>query len=386
MRILLVNKFYYPRGGDCIVTLNVERMLREHGHEVAVYAMQYPSNLPSEWSGYWPREMKAKDALLRPMGARKVRDSFTRQLRDFRPDVVHLHNIHSQLSPVVAEIAHKHGIRVVWTLHDTKLVCPCYTCRRNGRECTECFTDKKAVMRHCCMPGWLPGAMIGWLEAKKWNARRLQACTDVFLPPSRFLKELCVAGGYDADKFTVLPNFVDSAKVAYPSTEKDDYYIYVGRVTAVKGVRTLCEAASQLPHRLIVVGGGDLLDELKTKYGAYGNIEFRGQMDWDDFRPLLEHARFSVTPSEWSENNPLSVLESLCLGTPVLGADIGGIPELIEPGVNGFTFTPGDTDMLRHSIAHMFAHTFNPHKIASDATARYSSDAYYEALMRIYQS
>ena len=135
-----------------------------------------------------------------------------------------------------------------------------------------------------------------------------------------------------------------------------------------------------------MVGGGDLLDELKTKYGAYGNIEFRGQMDWDDFRPLLEHARFSVTPSEWSENNPLSVLESLCLGTPVLGADIGGIPELIEPGVNGFTFTPGDTDMLRHSIAHMFAHTFNPHKIASDATARYSSDAYYEALMRIYQS
>ena len=195
-----------------------------------------------------------------------------------------------------------------------------------------------------------------------------------------------MAGGYDADKFTVLPNFVDAAKVAYPSTEKDDYYIYVGRLAKMKGILTLCEAASQLPHRLIVVGGGDLLDELKNQYGSYGNIEFRGQMTWDEFRPLLEHARFSVIPSECSENNPLSVLESLCLGTPVLGSHIGGIPELIEPGANGFTFTPGDTDQLRHSIAHMFATTFNPHKIAADATARYSSDAYYEALMRIYQS
>jgi len=386
MRILLVNKFYYARGGDCIVTMNLEQMLKAHGHDVAIFSMQHPANEPSEWSSYWPTEMRATDALVRPFGSPQVRRNFRRLLRDFRPNVVHLHNIHTQLSPVVAKMAHAAGIRVVWTLHDSKLVCPCYTCRRNGQECTECFTRPTAVISHRCMPGSLPGAIIGYLEARRWNPQRLQEVTDRFLPPSRFLKELCVAGGYDAGKFTVLPNCVDAAKVASPRLEKGDHYIYVGRVTAVKGLRTLCKAASRLPYRLVVVGDGDLLAELKATYAACGNIEFRGQMQWREFRPLLEGARFSVTPSEWSENNPLSVLESLCLGTPVLGADTGGIPELINEGVNGMTFPAGDADALTDAIGRMMNARFGNASIAREATQRYSSDTYYDNLMRVYRA
>lgn len=104
MKILLANKFYYRRGGDCIYMLNLEPLLKDHGHDVAVYSMNYPENLPSEWSKYWPKNMSNIDALVRPFGSLQVTKGFKRLLEDFTPDVVHLNNIHTQLSPVIAEI------------------------------------------------------------------------------------------------------------------------------------------------------------------------------------------------------------------------------------------------------------------------------------------
>lgn len=381
MRILLANKFYYRRGGDCIVTLGLEQLLSSKGHEVAVFAMDYPENLDSPWKKYWPSNMSKIKAFTRPFGDGEVRRKFTALLDDFKPDVVHLQNIHTQLSPVIAEIAHDRGIRVVWTLHDSKLVCPCYTCMRDGKWCEECFSDKTAVIRHRCMPGSIPGAVIGYLEQRKWNAAKLQSVTDMFLPPSRFMADTCIRGGYDADKFKVLSNFIDAEKVANPSFEKEDYYCFLGRVTAVKGIRTLCETAKSLPYKLKVIGGGDLLEEMKI---AYPQVDFLGQMTWEEFRPILEKARFMVIPSEWSENNPLTVIEAQSLGTPVLGARIGGIPELIDEGVSGMTFTSGDVSDLKNKISLMWNFDFNYEAISQAASEQYSSEAYYTALMDIY--
>ena len=390
MKILLANKFYYRRGGDCIYTMNLEKMLKEKGHEVAVYAMQYPENEKSEWSRYWPTNMTKLDAFTRPFGARQVVKGFTRLMDDFKPEVVHLNNIHTQLSPVIAKIAHEKGARVVWTLHDTKLVCPCYTCTRDGKWCTECFTDKKAVIRHRCMPGGLPGAVIGYLEAQKWNKEVLQEYVDLFLPPSKFMMDTCVEGGYSPEKFRVLCNFIDVTKVKGLKGEevkglKGDYYVYLGRVNEVKGVRTLCKAAAQLDKKLIVIGGGELLPELQEAYKDCKQIEFKGQMQWEEFMPILRGARFMVLPAEWSENNPLTVIESQSLGTPVLGARIGGIPELIDEGLSGMTFTSGDVEDLKDKIIKMFNHEFNYDAIAKNAIERYSSEAYYEKLMKYYK-
>lgn len=404
MKILLANKFYYRRGGDCIYTMNLEKMLKEKGHEVAVYAMQYPENEKSEWSRYWPANMTKLDAFTRPFGARQVVKGFSRLMDDFKPEVVHLNNIHTQLSPVIAKIAHEKGARVVWTLHDTKLVCPCYTCTRDGQWCTECFTDKKAVIRHRCMPGGLPGAVIGYLEAQKWNKEVLEEYVDLFLPPSKFMMDTCVEGGYSPEKLRVLCNFIDVTKVKGLKGEevkglKGDYYVYLGRVNEVKGVRTLCEAAAQLDKKLIVIGGGELLPELQEAYKDCKQIEFKGQMQWEEFMPILRGARFMVLPAEWSENNPLTVIESQSLGTPVLGARIGGIPELIDEegkglkgeeviGLkddNGMTFTSGDVEDLKDKIIKMFNHEFDYDAIAKNAIDRYSSEAYYEKLMKYYK-
>ena len=383
MKVFLVNKFYYRRGGDCIYTMNLEQLLKSQGHSVAVFSMQYPLNEPSEWSRYWPSNMSKLDAVVRPFGTRQVIRGFNKILDDFQPDVVHINNIHTQISPVVAEIAHARGIRVVWTLHDTKLVCPCHSCQRDGKWCTECFSDKTAVIKHRCLPGSIPGAIIGYFEMQMWNKNRLQNCTDLFITPSQFMKNTMVQGGYNPNKLNVLCNFIDINKVASPKFDKGEYYCFVGRLSTIKGIRTLCKVASELPYRLVVIGGGELLDELKDKYSS--KIEFLGQKDWKEFRPILEGAKFMVLPSECSENNPLTVIEAQSLGTPTLGARIGGIPELISEGVNGMTFESGNPDDLKVKIEKMWRASFDYPTIAKEAVARYSDKAYLEKHLTIYK-
>lgn len=366
--------------------LNLEQLLKTHGHEVAVFAMQYPENLPSPWSKYWPSQMNSIKAIARPFGVKEVKDKFSSLLDDFRPDVVHLNNIHTQLSPIIAEIAHERGIRVVWTLHDTKLVCPAYTCQREGKWCDECFADKKAVLKHRCLPGNIVGAFVGWREIMKWNNKRLEACTDLFLPPSKFMMDTMVRGGYSPEKFRVLCNFIDVNKVKdKESLQKEDYYVFLGRIDDYKGIQTLCRAANHLPYKLKVIGGGPLLDLLEDSYKKSEHIEFLGQQTWEDLSPILAHAKFMVLPSECSENNPLTVIEAQSLGTPVLGARIGGIPELIEEGGTGMTFESRNVEDLKDKIQTMWNASWDYKNIAEQAQERYSSETYYEQLIKCYK-
>lgn len=386
MKILLANKFYYRRGGDCIYMLNLEQLLKAHGHEVAVFAMDYPENVESPWQKYFPSNMSKLKAFTRPFGDGETKKKFTQLLKDFQPDVVHLNNIHTQLSPVVAEIAHQKGIRVIWTLHDYKLLCPRYDCMRAGDNCELCFQDgnKWNCVKYSCMKGGKIGSFIGYREAVKWNRVRLENDTDAFVCPSQFMADKMVQGGFDKSKITTLCNFIDIEK--YKRTDnyhKGDYYAYVGRLSHEKGVKTLIEAANLLPYRLVVIGGGPLMDELKTV--AHDNVEFVGFKQWDDIKRLVGGARFSVIPSEWYENNPLSVIEAECLGTPVLGARIGGIPELIREGKTGMTFTSKDAKDLKDKIQQMWDATFDYKQIADESMQRYNAEEYYKNIMGIYQ-
>ena len=391
MRILLANKFYYRRGGDCIYMLNLEQLLNAHGHETAVFAMQYPDNLPTPWSKYFPSEIRFSpgpgmvEAFLRPFGTREVKRKFNALLDDFKPDVVHLNNIHSQLSPIIAELAHKRRIKVVWTIHDLKLLCPRYDCLRNGTSiCEECFTDKHKVLEYKCMKSSRTASFLAYREALKWNRRRLEDCSDLFVCPSQFMADKMAQGGFCKKKLHTLCNFIDVEKCKKSSyTEKEDYYCFIGRISHEKGVQTLIEAANQLPYRLKIIGGGPLEEKIKSL--ANPNIEFMGFRQWEEIKEMAGRARFSVIPSEWYENNPLSVIEAQCLGTPVLGARIGGIPELIEEGVSGLCFESKNVEDLKDKIKDMFAASFDYNTIARTAQTRYNSEAYYQKLIGLYK-
>ena len=390
MKILLANKFYYRRGGDCIYMLNLEKLLKAHGHEVAVFAMDYPENLDTPWKKYFPKNMSKLMAFTRPFGSHEVKSTFKKLLDDFKPDVVHLNNVHTQLSPVMAELAQQRGIKVVWTLHDYKLLCPRYDCLKNGNTiCETCFKgDKKACLDNKCMKGSKLASFIGFKEAIVWNRERLEASTNVFICPSQFMADKMVQGGFSKSKMQTLCNFIDVEKCKFSSTDgtddvellpkKEDYYCFIGRLSHEKGAKTLIEAANQLPYKLVIIGGGPLMDELKSV--AHTNIEFVGFKQWDDIKQLVGKARFSVIPSEWYENNPLSVIEAQCLGTPVLGANIGGIPELTD-----YTFSSGNIADLKTKIEKMWNSEFDYQQIASDAQHRYDAETYYDKLINIYK-
>ena len=391
-RVLLVNKFYYPRGGDCVVVLNTEALLRENGVEAQVFAMEYPQNLPAHYQDNFASKVTFGGgmsnqwrALQRTLGRGDVRERFEAVLDDFKPDVVHLHNIHSYLSPVVGELAHKRGIRVVWTLHDYKLLCPRYDCLLGGQPCEKCFNGAKHnVLTHKCMKGSLPASGVAWLEALKWNRRTLVNNTDMFICPSQFMADKMIAGGFPADKVTVLNNFLDPVKLKQyqsidPSQPREDYYCFVGRLSPEKGVADLLEVAATLPHRLKVAGSGTLEPSLRIKYAGNENIEFLGMLDAPDVARLLAGARFSIVPSQWYENNPLSVVESLCAGTPVAGSNMGGIPELID-STSGIVFQPFDKETLRTAITMSMVRDWDHAAIARQAIARFNPGAHIGVL------
>lgn len=371
--------------------MDLERLLREQGHEVAVFAMDFPENINTPWHQYFPSEVKFGmgpgliKTFARTLGYGDVKAQFARLLDDFKPDVVHVHNIHTQLSPVIVEMAHKRGIRTVWTIHDLKLLCPRYDCLRGGTTlCEECFSDKSRVLKYRCMKNSLPASLLAYLEAKKWSVERLSRITDVFLCPSTFMADKMKKGGYPEAKITAMSNFIDMEKCSGEvATRRGDYYCYVGRLSHEKGVATLIRAAKTLPHRLVIVGDGPLRAELEEQ--ATPNIEFVGYKQWPEIKQILGNARFAVQSSEVYENNPLSVIESLSLGTPVIGANIGGIPELIDPAFNGAIYTSGNAKELASRIEEMWTRPFDYPAIATRAREHYSAKAYYNRLMKLYK-
>lgn len=391
-RVLIANKFYYNRGGDCIASISLEQLLKNRGHEVAFFSMNHPQNYPSDWTSFFPSQVDFQSkgliaklqAASRIFHSKEVEQKFTQLIQSFKPDILHLNNIHSQLSPLIGEIAHKQGIKVVWTLHDYKLICPNYTCLSYGKICESCLhAGVSHVWKKRCMKGNLPASILAYFEASYWHKERLIKQTDCFISPSSFLASKMKEGGFPSHKIQVLPNFSSRALPIERGT-KQNYFCYVGRLSHEKGLITLIHAAQQSSYPLVIVGTGPLEEELKRLCDRNDLISFVGYKEWNELHRIISQARFMVVPSEWYENNPLSIIEAHSLGTPVLGANIGGIPELIN-AQNGMLFEAGNTGDLQEKIQQMFDREFNYSDICSSAREKYSAERYYNKLMEIYE-
>ena len=389
MKVLIVNKFLYPRGGDCIHSLNLGEVVRHAGHDVRFYAMDYPQNIACEESRYFAEEISFSapglqeriKAACRILWGSGVAESFNRILDEFRPDVVHLNNIHSYLSPVVARLAHQRGIKVLWTLHDYKLICPSYSCLCQGEPCEACFVDKKKVVSRRCMKNSLLASLLAFGEAVNWNRDKLSAWTDCFVCPSRFMAEKMRQGGFPVHKLQVVANFIGTEQAQCiadtPDCVREEAYAYIGRLSPEKGIESLLEAATRLPYTLYIAGSGPLEADLRKRYAA-DNICFLGHLDTKSIIGLQKRVLFTVIPSVCYENNPISVIESLCCGTPVLGRDIGGIPELLETDNANRLFSRNEE--LPASITGMFqnATSVNRRGLSAAALQRFSARCYYQ--------
>jgi glycosyltransferase involved in cell wall biosynthesis len=363
MRILLINKFFYLRGGAERSFFETMRMLEAGGHTVIPFAMQDERNRSTPYKSYFVDKIEFnQDHSLRERIAivprviyfRQARRRLERLLRRERVDLAHLHNIAHQISPSILVSLRKFAVPVVQTLHDYKQICPTYTMLAGGEVCQRCCQGRYYhAIGQRCNKGSLSASLLNAAEMYAHRGLGLyRRGIDLFISPSEFLRRKLKESGMIKTPILYLPNAIDTGQYL-PNYGGHDYCVYFGRLSPEKGVKTLIRAMCGLEKlRLLIVGDGlqrRELEELVQEERAE-NVQFVGALYGDDLHNVVRDALFTVLPSQCYENCPFSVLESFALGKAVIGSDIGGIPELIAAGQDGLLFRPGDVADLRDKM------------------------------------
>ena len=379
MRVLLVNKFHYRKGGAETYYFALAEGLRAAGHEVAFFSMKHPSNLPCAQEKYFvtQREYSERTSPLKMLEdgtsliySREAREKFDALLRDFQPDIIHMNNVHRQitLSILDAPYLSEHRVPVVYTAHDYILVCPAYTMVDGaGKVCDRCLGGHfGSCLRHRCVKSSLVKSALATAEAEFLKHHQSYDKIDLIIAPSRFMKEKLEEGGF-VGRVVYLQNFLTDSQVAMGEKcfaanklSKPPYLLYFGRLTKVKGVVTLvrafaraCRSGLPADWGLRIAGDGPeraQIEQIIAEEGIQNRAVLLGYLSGENLQRQVGGARFTVMPSEWRENMPYSGLESLAAGTPIIGSDIGGISDIANSGETGFLFFPGDVSSLADEI------------------------------------
>lgn len=358
MRVLMVNTFHHRRGGDATYALSLSALLAGAGHDVVPLAMRHPDNEPSEWERWfvpwidfraldgWRPRLRALANFVHNREAGRAAEALIRRIR---PDVVHLQHVHHHLTPAVVAPAVRAGIPVVWTVHDYELICPSAHLFANGAPCEDCRGHRyhRAVVRRCKRDDRAISVLAA-VEKTMHVLGGLWSRIDRFLCPSRYLADRLVAFGVPADRVHWQPNFVATPP---PASAPGAGWIYAGRLSEEKGVRVLVEAARRLPgHRLVICGSGPLEPELRHRARDLPDVQFLGHVPAEELARRLQDAAVAVVPSLWPENLPYAVAEAQAAGRGVVASRIGGVPEMIDDGVDGVLVEPGDAIALANAV------------------------------------
>lgn len=400
MKILMVNKFLYPNGGSETYIFKLGDYLISQGHEVQYFGMEHEGRCVGNCVNAYTTDMDfhggSKLAKLtypvKTIYSSEARRKIKMVLDDFRPDVVHLNNFNYQLTPsIILEVnkwrkAEKHKCQIVFTAHDYQLVCPNHMLNNPNtrKNCDKCLGGYYInCLRGKCIHGSTVKSAIGMIEALLWNANGVYKHIDTILCCSRFMKYKMDSNSIFAKKTIVIHNFID--KVNWEGTKKKDYVLYFGRFSEEKGIETLIEVCKELPViNFIFAGTGPLEKKLEN----VSNIKNAGFKSGKELETLIREARFSIYPSEWYENCPFSVMESQMFGTPVLGANIGGIPELIQIGKTGDLFESGSKEDLKTKINFLWENQSTTNQYAKNCEEiQFNTTSWYaERLIKLYQN
>lgn len=420
MRILVANKFWYRRGGLERVLFDEVAWLEGAGHEVAHFSTRHPLNEPSPWSEYFApylelgsnRELASREkalAVVRLFHNGEATRRFARLIDEFRPDVVHVHGIHRQLSPGILRVARAKNVPVVQTLHDYQLLCPQDLLVRAGAVvCRPRLCGSVNVfpcVTHRCVQGSCAVSCLSALELlwRRW-VLRYGRLVDCFIAPSEFLADMVRVSGLPHAPVEIVRNAVETRAApggtrsgfhatsegdeaqASPADIEPGFFLYAGRVAAEKGAATIVRAAESAGIGLVVAGEGPLRASLAA--GRPGGVEFVGCVDSARVSELLRAAVGAVVPSEWFENASMSVLEAMAAGKPVVASRIGGIPEQVRDGEEGLLVAPGDVDGFAEALRRLAADRELAQRLGEAARARarevFSPEKHLETLERVY--
>ncbi|QLG88212.1 glycosyltransferase family 4 protein [Chitinibacter bivalviorum] len=399
-KLLSVNNYHYRRGGSDVVYLEHAALMEKLGWSNAFFSMHHPKNFDSIWSSYFVDELEfghAYSAWDKVKMASKVVYSFEAKkkisslIHDFKPDVAHLHCIYHHLSPAIIPALKHAGVPVVMTAHDLKIACPAYKMLNDSGICEKCKDGSLLnVVKNKCLRGSTAASAIVTIETGLHNfLNTYKKHIDKVVVPSRFFMDKFVEWGWPADKFVYIPNYVDASQFD-PDFYAGSYLLYFGRLAPEKGVATLMKAAKSANIPLKIVGTGPIEAELKILAAELNaDIEFLGYRSGKELHDLIRGSRAVSLPSEWYENAPMSVLESFALGKPVIGARIGGIPEMVIDHETGWTFTSADSHELALLLSQIWAQSDESvsslGRSARELVVRnFSRDAYVSAMQKLY--
>lgn len=405
MKVLLIDVYNFNKGGAETVCFNTGKMLEKHGHEVVYFTLKWEQNDPSPYSKYFPESKETRKGPLKQLKNMvnyfyhfEAAEKLELLLLDEKPDIAHIHLMWGQITPSIFPVLKRHNVPVVFTVHDYRIVCPAYTFRDGkGRICEACQGRYfyRCFTRNCCKGSRLMSAVMAgeqYFRNAFFNPARY---IDGFIYVSNFAKGIQekYMPAVKTKPDITLYNFSTSIASRPKAVPTEKYFLFFGRLSFEKGVKTLLEAFKELPQcKLKIVGTGPEEEGLKAFAAAYGigNATFLGYKRGKELSDLVSGAYFVIVPSEWYENNPMTVIESYSAGTPVIGARIGGIPEIIVEGESGFQFESGDASSLRDAVA-------KADKLTGDAYGHFSSGAlkfahenlspenYYPLLMQFYE-
>ncbi len=353
----MTNKFFFRKGGAEIVMFQERDYLLRSGVEVIDFSMQDERNCESDYESHFVSRKDYESRNLSKIGpalslihSREAVSKIAALIDKTRPDLMHCHNVYHQITPSIIRVAKSRGIPVVLTLHDFKPMCPVYVRLRAGRPCSLCLDgDFHQVLVNRCAGGAIGASALLYAEAVTQRWLGSYEKVDRFLAPSRFMRDAALHR-FGSEQVVLLYNGVDSGEVEV-STRDEGYVLYLGRISREKGVETLLQAHETAgTWDLVVAGTGPLAQGLQMRYR---NARFVGQLSGQALKATIGGASAIVVPSEWYENCPMSVLEAMAYGKPIVASRIGGIPELVVDGETGVLFEPGDAAELQWQVSRL---------------------------------
>lgn len=394
MKILMVNKFLFPNGGSETYIFKLGDYLKSIGHEVQYFGMEHDGRRVSNNAEQYTSDMdfhggsKLKKIAypFKTIYSAEAKKKISIVLDDFQPDVIHLNNFNYQLTPSIIYAVRNYKkradkkVKLIFTAHDYQLICPNHKMKNpvTGENCEKCIGGKFInCAKGGCIHSSKAKSLIGTAEATIYNALKTYKYIDKIICCSEFMKSKMDTNPLFAGKTVAMHNFIDS--VDKKEVEKEDYVLYFGRYAEEKGIETIIDAKGV---SFICAGSGDMEEQIN----AQPHIKNVGFKTGNELEDLIRKAKCSVYPSTWYENCPFSVMESIMYGTPVVGADIGGIPELIDHGVTGVLFESSNAEALERAIKSITENDEKARQMSKNClNAHFDTvEEYCEKLLKIY--
>ena len=399
MKVLLVNKFHYIKGGSETYYFSLGDLLKKMGHHVIWFSMKDERNFSCAQRKYFVNHvdfnvsgnlMKTAGAAMHLLYSREAAWKFARLLDDQKPDIIHLNIFQSQLTGAIVDEAYKRHIPIVYTAHDLKSVCPNYLMMHHQKVCEKCLSGHYwHCFMNCCMKASRAKSLLASLEAYVYKMRKTYQKMDYVITPSFFYKKKLDEAGIFRCPIEHVKNFLPERTV-YEEGSHGNYFLYFGRLSREKGILTLIKAFSkaQVEEKLFIVGSGPEEERLRLmvkELGMEDKILFLGFKTGDELKKIVANALCVCLTSEWYENGPYSILEAQALGRPAIVSNYGGLPELVEDGKTGYIMEAGNVPDLTEKIQKMSQTQMDSAYISNKAACDYSAHLYSEHIIQIYE-